>query len=66
MNKAKQGRKTQQTPILNSLIIKGLVKWEANAHQYIGRASDGVLVNLGYNSALAERYLSAHPCPELW
>lgn len=58
-------------PILGSLVIRGLVRWDEVAHQWMGKASnsgsfDAVWVQLGHDAASAEKYLTTHPKPEDW
>lgn len=55
---------SQETPILTSLMSQGLV-WFDGSH-YLGRASDGVIVNLSHDAVSAERYLQAYPNPSDW
>lgn len=54
------------TPILEGLEAKGIVWMEDG--KYVGRASDGVVVDLGYAGYReeVERYLNDHPTPDTW
>lgn len=52
------------TPILTAFVSQGIV-WYDGAN-YLGRAGDGVIVNLSHDAVSAERYLQAHPNPSDW
>lgn len=53
------------TPILNQLLQEGSV-WKEKDGEYVGLASDGLAVNLGYVEENVESYLSDHPTPDTW
>jgi len=56
----------EEFPILASLIEQNLVCKEGS--EYVGLASDGLLVSLGniVEPHLVEKYLQARPTPDLW
>lgn len=57
---------SHETPTLDRLMAAGVVRWNAEAHEYRGRAADGVEVSVGYDADAAETYLKAHPTPDTW
>ena len=56
--------KNKATPILDRLILEGIVWVEVNT--YVGKAADGVTVSLGCDKDQVERYLTANPSPSDW
>ncbi len=60
----KQDTATLKT--LKALLLKGTVWIEDD--EYLGRASDGVVISLGVvgHESGAERYLRANPIPDKW
>lgn len=58
--------KTIPTPLLDSLLASGVVWVEGS--DYIGRASDGVVVSIGIvgMERTAEDYLKIHSTPDTW
>lgn len=66
---AKDGTKVRIDPptlYLSHLVVRGLVWWEEKEHQWLARASDGQVVQVGHDAQSAERYLAAHSTPEEW
>lgn len=63
-----------QWPILGSLMESGVIYREGN--EYVGKASDGAIVSLGYSTRdltgrwsgeeALENYLRSHPTPDTW
>jgi hypothetical protein len=53
--------------ILADLITRGIV-WIERGQEYVGRASDGVLVTLGSvgDEKQIIAYLTEHPTPDSW
>ena len=54
-------------PILDSRIADGTIFSISNG-EYIGQASDGVFVQMGYvgDEERLEKYLTANPTPDMW
>lgn len=50
--------------LLDKLIADGIVWVDGN--EYVGRASDGAEVNIGWNRKSAETYVEFHPSPAEW
>lgn len=53
-----------KTPAVDAYVSMGVVV--AAPGEYIGRAADGVWVNLGGSRMEAEKYLTLFPLPENW
>ena len=53
-------------PLLDALIIKRKIWFDDNGQEFVGLASDGVIVSLGYDEMSIENYLFHCPTPDKW
>lgn len=69
IHKGQQNTPATPTPILNGLIMAGVIMAEPSHDQYTGCASDGTLCTMPGGIARpdqTERYLTDFPTPDMW
>lgn len=64
--KPKTPEETQGKSVLLQLIKDGHAWWDESSHAYIGKASDGVEVQLGMKTPTILCYLATYPSPNDW
>lgn len=54
-----------KTPVLDMHVKDGIIWWDEEGREYVGKADDGTEVGFG-EAEDAERYLKHSPLPVMW